>query len=154
MLIEKSNSKSHIIDGNSSLVGLKTKVKKGTVFIRCSKRNVFCTLMDTLDKKVKTSCSMRVPAYENEYNERENPYTRGLLLGNMFGNKTSELGYNDLTIYLGAGINKGRRGVVRGLGQKGIKISLIQLGTGYPHNGCRPSKVRRKKFRTKPKISR
>nr|QWK44918.1 ribosomal protein S11 [Pseudochorda nagaii] len=154
MLSDNFNTKIYLNDGDSSSVGFQTKVKKGTIYVRCTKRNVFCTLMDTLDKKVKTSCSMRVPAYENEYNERENPYTRGLLLGNLFGDKTIELGYNDLTIYLGAGINKGRRGVVRGLGEKGIKITLVQLGTGYPHNGCRPSKIRRKKIRTKPKISR
>nr|YP_011007879.1 ribosomal protein S11 [Agarum clathratum]WBP69710.1 ribosomal protein S11 [Agarum clathratum] len=128
--------------------------KKGIIFIKSTKRNVFCTLMDIQERKVKTSCSLRVPVYENEYNERENLYTRGLLLGNLFGDKAIELGYTEFTIYLGSGINKGRRGVVRGLSKKGVKITFLHLGTRYPHNGCRPVKVRRKKFRTKPKISR
>nr|WBP69850.1 ribosomal protein S11 [Costaria costata] len=128
--------------------------KKGIIFIKSTKRNVFCTLMDIKEKKIKTSCSLRVPTYENEYNERENLYTRGLLLGNLFGNKSIELGYTELTIYLGSGINKGRRGVIRGLYKKGVKITFLYLGTRYPHNGCRPVKVRRKKVRTKPKISR
>nr|QWK44459.1 ribosomal protein S11 [Cymathaere triplicata] len=128
--------------------------KKGVILIKSTKRNVFCTLIDAEEKKVKTSCSLRVPTYENEYNERENLYTRGLLLGNLFGDKVIKLGYTEFTIFLGSGINKGRRGVVRGLSKKGIKITFLHLGTRYPHNGCRPVKVRRKKFRTKPKISR
>nr|QWK44254.1 ribosomal protein S11 [Hedophyllum nigripes]QWK44301.1 ribosomal protein S11 [Hedophyllum nigripes] len=128
--------------------------KKGIIIIKSTKRNVFCTLMDTDEKKVKTSCSLRVPSYENEYNERENLYTRGLLLGNLFGDKAIRLGYTEFAIFLGSGINKGRRGVVRGLSKKGVKITFLHLGTRAPHNGCRPVKVRRKKFRTKPKISR
>lgn len=138
---------------NKSLLK-KNKEKKGVILIKSTKRNVFCTLLDTDEKKVKTSCSLRVPAYENEYNERENLYTRGLLLGNLFGEKVIALGYTEFTIYLGSGINKGRRGVIRGLSKKGVKIIFLHLGTRYPHNGCRPVKVRRKKFRTKPKISR
>nr|YP_010206389.1 ribosomal protein S11 [Alaria crassifolia]UAX19901.1 ribosomal protein S11 [Alaria crassifolia] len=132
----------------------KNKEKKGVILIKSTKRNVFCTLMDAKEKKVKTSCSLRVPVYKNEYNERENLYTRGLLLGNLFGDKAIKLGYTEFTIYLGSGINKGRRGVIRGLSKKGVKITFLHLGTRYPHNGCRPVKVRRKKFRTKPKISR
>ena len=38
-----------------------------------------------------------------------------------------------------------------GLRKKKVKIYLIELLKGYPHNGCRPSKIRRKKIRTKPK---
>nr|QWK44841.1 ribosomal protein S11 [Pterygophora californica] len=133
---------------------LVTKEKKGVILIKSTKRNVFCTLIDTQEKKVKTSCSLRVPVYENEYNERENLYTRGLLLGSLFGDKALMLGYTEFMIYLGSGINKGRRGVVRGLSKKGVKITFLYLGTRYPHNGCRPVKVRRKKFRTKSKIFR
>nr|WBP70025.1 ribosomal protein S11 [Ecklonia cava subsp. stolonifera] len=128
--------------------------KKGIVFIKSTKKNVFCILMDSDEKKVKTSCSLRVPVYENKYNERENLYTRGLLLGNLFVEKAIELGYTEFTIFLGSGINKGRRGVIRGFSKKGVKIVFLHLGTRYPHNGCRPVKVRRKKFRTKSKLFR
>ena len=38
--------------------------------------------------------------------------------------------------------------------KKGVKIVFLHLGTRYPHNGCRPIKVRRKKFRTKSKLFR
>nr|YP_011008159.1 ribosomal protein S11 [Egregia menziesii]WBP70060.1 ribosomal protein S11 [Egregia menziesii] len=123
--------------------------KKGIIIIKSTKRNVFCSLIDRHEKKVKTSCSLRVPFYENKYNERENLYTRGLLLGNLFIDKAIALGYIEFVIFLGSGINKGRRGVVRGLSKKGVKITFLYLGTSYPHNGCRPAKIRRKKFRTK-----
>nr|QWK44612.1 ribosomal protein S11 [Laminaria ephemera] len=146
--------KEEVLENQNKGLLKKNKEKKGVILIKSTKRNVFCTLLDIDEKKVKTSCSLRVPAYENEYNERENLYTRGLLLGNLFGDKAIKLGYTEFTIYLGSGINKGRRGVVRGLSKKGIKITFLHLGTRYPHNGCRPVKVRRKKFRTKPKISR
>ena len=136
-----SRSKSQTISNN----------KKGNIYIKSTNRNIFCTLMDVQKKQVKTSCSLRVPQYENEFNERENLFKRGMLLGELFGDKTLKLGFTEVAIYLDSGINKGRKGVVRGFGKKGIKISFIQLSKGYPHNGCRPSKTRRKKVRTKLK---
>lgn len=126
-------------------------VKRGNVYIRSTNRNIFCVLLDTQDKKVKTSCSLRVPEYENEFNERENLFKRGVLLGELFGDKIEKLGYTEIVVYLDSNINKSRKGVMVGLKKKKVKIPLIQLLKGYPHNGCRPSKVRRKKIRTKPK---
>ena len=126
-------------------------VKRGNVYIRSTNRNIFCVLLDTQDKKVKTSCSLRVPEYENEFNERENLFKRGVLLGELFGDKIEKLGYTEIVVYLDSNINKSRKGVMLGLKKKKVKIPLIQLLKGYPHNGCRPSKVRRKKIRTKPK---
>ncbi len=129
---------------------LKKETKLGSVYIRCTKRNIFCTLVDPLSKKVRTSCSLQVPQYKNEYNERENPYTRGLLLGSLLAERTISLGYNKLVIYL-VGTSAGRLGVVRSLGKSDINIHSIVLATCMPHNGCRPAKVRRKKYRTKVK---
>ena len=72
-------------------------------------------------------------------------------MGQIFGNKVSALGYKKIFIYLDSGINKGRKGVLKGLSQNLFKISFIQLSKNYPHNGCRPSKKARKKLRTKHK---
>ena len=126
-------------------------IKRGNIYIKSTNRNIFCVLLDTQDKKVKTSCSLRVPEYENEFNERENLFKRGLLLGELFGDKVENLGYTEVAVYLDSTMNKGRKGIMVGLRKKKFKISLIQLLKGYPHNGCRPSKVPRKKVRTKPK---
>ena len=130
---------------------VKSVKKKGNIYIKSTSRNIFCTLMDVEEKKVKTSCSLKVPRYENEFNERVNPFKRGMLLGELFGDKILLLGFREVAVYLDSGINKGRRGFLRGLGKKRIKISFIQLSKAYPHNGCRPSKIRRKKVRTKLK---
>nr|YP_011008229.1 ribosomal protein S11 [Halosiphon tomentosus]WBP70130.1 ribosomal protein S11 [Halosiphon tomentosus] len=124
--------------------------KLGSIYIKCTRRNIFCTLMDTSNKKVQTSCSLRVPPYENEYNERENLYARGLALGELFAGRTVSLGYNKVIIYL-AGVSKGRSGVVRGLSDTGVGIYSIVIATCNPHNGCRPAKVRRKKNRSRAK---
>lgn len=150
--------KTSIVDSMSSCLkktfksfSTENSVKRGNVFVKSTSKNIFCTLMDLKDKKVKTSCSLRVPEYQNEFNERVSLFKRGILLGQLFGDKIIELGYTEVYIYLDCGINKGRKGVVKGMGQKTIKISFIQLLKGYPHNGCRPAKLRRKKVRTKHK---
>lgn len=150
MLIKTKYLKSSSIE--SSIKNVNPKIKQGNIYIKSTRRNIFCTLMDTQDKVIKTSCSLRVPQYENQFNEREDLFKRGILLGELFGDKILELGYNEVSIFLDSGINKGRKGVVRGLGEKKLKISFIQIFKGYPHNGCRPGKVRRKKVRTKLKI--
>ncbi len=137
-----SESKSQIISLN----------KKGNIYIKSTKKNIFCTLMDVQEKKVITSCSLRVPEYVNEFNERENLFKRGKLLGELFGDKILKLGFTEIAIYLDSGINQGRKGFIQGLSKKKIKISFIQLLKAYSHNGCRPSKIRRKKVRTKLKF--
>ena len=137
---------------SSSVINSKKKrKKKGNIYMKSTSRNIFCTLMDVRNKKVKTSCTLKVPEYENEFNERVNPYKRGVLLGELFGDKIVDLGFREVSIHLNSGINKGRRGVLIGLSNKRIKISYIRVSKGHPHNGCRPSKIRRKKLRTKLK---
>ena len=90
-------------------------------------------ITDTLSRKVKSSCSLRVPNYKNEFNERENIYTRGLLLGKFFGSKVVSLGYIFFLIYF-TGSNKGRSGVVRSLSKTGIEIYSTVLITHRTYN--------------------
>ena len=125
--------------------------KLGCVYIRCTKRNIFCVLTDTLTRKVKISCSLKLPGYLNEFNVRENPYTRGLLLGKVFGSKLVSFGYRKIIVYV-MGLSKGRSGVVRSLSKSSVDISSMVLLTCGAHNGCRPIKSRRKKFRTKTQV--
>nr|YP_009058560.1 ribosomal protein S11 [Sargassum hemiphyllum]AIM19583.1 ribosomal protein S11 [Sargassum hemiphyllum]UDY71307.1 ribosomal protein S11 [Sargassum hemiphyllum var. chinense] len=126
-----------------------TRTKKlGSVYLKCTKRNIFCTLVGRESNLIKTSCSLRVPDYKNDFNERVNLYTRGLLLGKLFGNKIISLGYKKIIVHI-AGTNKGRFGVVRSFSKLGIDINSIVLTTKIAHNGCRPIKRRRKKLRTK-----
>nr|YP_011008054.1 ribosomal protein S11 [Desmarestia aculeata]WBP69920.1 ribosomal protein S11 [Desmarestia aculeata] len=122
--------------------------KVGSVYIKCTKRNIFCTLINPLNKKVETSCSLRVPTYDNKHNERDNLYTRAVLLGKLLAQKTIDLGYKELIIYL-TGMNKGQLAIIRSFSKVELEIDSIVLVTSNPHNGCRPAKVRRKKFRSK-----
>nr|YP_009049439.1 ribosomal protein S11 [Sargassum muticum]AIE46234.1 ribosomal protein S11 [Sargassum muticum] len=122
--------------------------KLGSVYLKCTKRNIFCTLVDCESNTIKTSCSLKVPDYKSEFNERVNLYTRGLLLGKLFGNKIISSGYEKIIIHI-AGTNKGRFGVVRSFSKLGIDIHSIILTSRTAHNGCRPIKRRRKKLRTK-----
>lgn len=122
--------------------------KLGSVYLRCTKRNIFCTLIDCDSNSIKTSCSLRVPYYKNEFNERDNLYTRGLLLGKLFGNKIISLGYKKVIVHV-VGTSKGRFGVIRSFSKLGIDVHSIALVTRTAHNGCRPVKKHRKKLRTK-----
>jgi len=122
----------------------------GYLYVKCTKRNLFSTLIDAITNKIKTSCSLRVPFYETKYNQRENLKTRGVLLGKLFGEKTIQLGYTKLMVFL-TGKIRGRLDFVRTLSRAGIQIKSIVLVGRSPHNGCRPAKARRKKFRSKPK---
>lgn len=133
--------------------GVSTDIHKnfGNIYIKSTKKNIFCTLWDPIDKKVRTSCSLKVVKYENEFNERINLFKRGILLGQFMGNKVISLGYKDVAIFLDSGLNKGRKGVLKGLSQSCLNFSFIELYKTCPHNGCRPPKVSRKKIRTKHK---
>nr|QWE51003.1 ribosomal protein S11 [Phaeophyceae sp.] len=125
------------------------KKKLGHIYIKCTEGNVFCNLQDGVTGKVITSCSLMVPSYENPYNQRDNLYIRGLLLGNLMSKKITKKKYNLILIMI-SGKSKARRGVVRGLlyGRRYSKKGIL-LWTNPPHNGCRPSKVRHKKIRTR-----
>jgi len=126
-----------------------TNNKKGYIYLKSTNKNIFCTLIDAQNKKVKTSCSLKVPHYENEFNERINIRKRGILLGELFKKKTLELGFQEVAFFVDSRSIKGRNGFFIGFGKKEIKTSFIRLSKGYPHNGCRPSKKGRKKVRTK-----
>lgn len=142
----------HNFSRNSYLISDKPNVlqKKGNIYVKSSVRNVFCTLLDVDTKKVKTSCSLRIVSYKNEHNERESLFKRGILLGELFGDKIIALGYKKVSLYLRSGINIGQKGLIRGLLKKQITVSFVQITKGYSHNGCRPRKIRRKKNRTRP----
>lgn len=146
-VLEEAKSKA-MENAPSKIEGALVSSKLGLLYVKCTKRNIFCTLIDPATKKVETSCSLSVPLYDNQYNERDNLYTRAVLLGSLLAKKTKDLGYNKLIIYL-VGSNKGQLAIIRSFGKVGIEIDSIILETGYPHNGCRPTKARRKKFRSK-----
>ena len=118
--------------------------KFGYVYITSTRRNLFCTIVDFSDKKVKFSCSYGLIKTDSKKLE----YAPGKLLGNLFINKIKTLRYNKIYISL-AGIGAGRIPIINSFRNSGIKVLRVTDITLFPHNGCRPKKLRRKKLRTK-----
>lgn len=116
--------------------------KYGYVYITSTKRNLFCTLIDFSDKKVKLNYS---------YGTLKLSKTESVpakLLGQLFITKLKSLKYNTIYIIL-TGIGYGRTLILNSFRNSDIKIVSIKETTRLPHNGCRPKKAKRKKLRTK-----
>ena len=130
------------------------KGKYGYLVIRCTKNNIFCSVHNCDTRKTETSSSLRVPPHKSEFNEKENVYTRGLILGKVFGNKLISLGYTHLVIFV-KGFSKARAGVLESLYEfheaRDFTLIDVIVMTNDPHNGCRPRKPPRKKSRVRAK---
>ena len=116
----------------------------GYVYITSTKRNLFCTIVDFIDKKVQFSCSYGFVKTDAKFLE----YVPAKLLGQLFVNKIKTLKYNKVYLVL-AGIGSGRISIINSFRNSDIKVLRVTDITLCPHNGCRPKKLRRKKFRTK-----
>lgn len=120
--------------------------KSGILYIVSTKRNIKCSFVDTIEKKVKTSCSIGVIKVENTLLTTE--YERAVELGTFIAQKIQDLKYTKISVLL-RGLGANRKAVVKGLERSGFIIDKIIDLTFSPHNGCRLSKIRRKKKRTK-----
>jgi len=118
--------------------------KLGYVYITSTRRNLFCTIVDSVDKKVKFSCSYGLAKTD----ARKLGYVPGKLLGQLFVNKIKSLKYNKVYIVL-VGIGSGRIPIINSFRNSDINVLGVTDNTLCPHNGCRPKKLRRKKLRTK-----
>ncbi|CAM9111360.1 unnamed protein product [Sphacelaria rigidula] len=120
--------------------------KSGILYIVSTKRNIKCSFVDPLEKKVKTSCSIGIIKIDNK--NLITDYERAIEMGAYIAQKIQNLKYIKLSIVIrGLGIN--RKAVIVGLERFGFVINKFIDLTFLPHNGCRASKVRRKKNRTK-----
>lgn len=120
-------------------------IKIGYLYITSTKRNIFCTLINYSDKEVRYSCSIGVVKLSKL--DEANEYASARLFGQFLIHKL-ENRYQKLFLILN-GLSVGRSAILNIFKNSGIIISNIKDRTRSPHNGCRPSKVRRKKTRTK-----
>ena len=118
--------------------------KYGYVYITSTRRNLFCTIIDYNDKKVKFSCSYGLVKTD----AKKIGYVPSKLLGYLFLNKIKTLKYNKVYVIL-TGVGSGRAFIINSFRNTDIRVLRIIDTTLCPHNGCRPKKYRRKKFRTK-----
>lgn len=116
----------------------------GYVYINSTRRNLFCTIIDSIDKKVKYNCSYGLVKTES----KKVSYVPSKLLGSLFLNKIKTLRYDKVHIIL-VGIGTGRISIINSFRNSDIKILYITDNTLCPHNGCRSKKLKRKKLRTK-----
>lgn len=122
--------------------------KIGVIYIHCSRRNVFCTLIDPLKKQVKFSCSSGVSEVSQSASRFNNNYFKSKILTQYFIQKIKEFGFDKLRIVI-RGLGTARVVLISALRNSNLQIIDIQDTTLIPHNGCRGPKQRRKKLRTR-----
>nr|YP_011008090.1 ribosomal protein S11 [Dictyotopsis propagulifera]WBP69956.1 ribosomal protein S11 [Dictyotopsis propagulifera] len=116
--------------------------KKAILYLKCTKRNSFCTLVDFSDLKIKFSCSVGI------MKNKKNNYLNVKLLAEKFVQKIIILGYNEVSIIL-LGLGLGRIVILNSIRESNLNLDLIHDYTSGIHNGCRPSKIKRKKHKSK-----
>lgn len=119
-------------------------IKQAIVSVRSTKRNTFYNLIDVSDQKVKISYSLG-----SIKSNKRNTYADTKLLAHLFVQQIIELKYKDISFLILRGLGAGRSTLVNAFRNSGLRIGFIQDCTLTPHNGCRPPKIRRKKFRTR-----
>lgn len=122
--------------------------KIGVIYIRCSRRNVFCTLIDPSEKQVKFSCSSGVAEVSQSALKFNSNYFKSKILSQYFIQKIKEFGFGKLRIIVN-GLGTARVVLISALRNSNLQIIDIQDATLIPHNGCRGPKQRRKKLRTR-----
>nr|YP_011008404.1 ribosomal protein S11 [Syringoderma abyssicola]WBP70375.1 ribosomal protein S11 [Syringoderma abyssicola] len=121
-------------------------IKICVVYVSCTKRNTLCTFVDPFEKKVKTSCSVGMVKESNK--EKKDSYAVVNRLGQFIVQKIRDLRYTKVSVVF-RGLGIGKTAVMNNLRDSGLGVESVRDTTLVPHNGCRPPKVRRKKFRTR-----
>lgn len=122
--------------------------KTGILYLRCTRRNVFCTLVDSEEKRVKFSCSLGVSGVSHQALDFKNNYMKSKLLSQYFIQKVKGFSIGRLRIVT-CGLSVGRATLLNTIRNSSLQIISIEDSTLAPHNGCRGPKQRRKKSRTK-----
>lgn len=122
--------------------------KLGILYLRCSRRNVFCTLIDPKEQLVKFSCSLGISEVSRQALDFKNTYLKSKLLSQYFIRKIQEFSIGRLRIVT-CGLGAGRATLLNTIRNSSLQIISIEDNTLVPHNGCRGPKRRRKKLRTK-----
>ncbi|CAM9118748.1 unnamed protein product [Choristocarpus tenellus] len=118
--------------------------KKAFLFIYSSRRNLFCSLIDPVFKKVIISWSL---GSLEKVKWKKSISLGSSHIGEFLSEKLTQLGYNSIFIY-SRGLGKGNISFIRSITKSGLHLICFIENTELSHNGCRPSKLRRKKNKT------
>ena len=121
-------------------------IKKCSICIRTTKRNVLFSLIDLNEKKVKLSSSLGCVKYGGI--DKKGSYVSVRSFSEFFIRKIIELGYTDISlIFRGLGVI--RAALIYSIRDHNLRLIEIKDKTLLSHNGCRPPTQRRKKVRTR-----
>ncbi len=122
--------------------GKKKKVKRdirhGRAYIKASYNNTLVTITDAHGGVVGWSSAGQM-GFKGP--KKATPYAAGVVVKNVM-QKVAEYNLKEVDVFL-CGVGQGREAALRALNAQGMKISSIKDVTPIPHNGCRPSKLRR-----------
>ncbi len=126
----------HLIQINN--IKLKLKIQIHLLYITITSNNVLYTITDIFGKTLITSSS-GAAGYKNH--EKKNP-TAITMTSFKLGTKAITKKIKNINIIF-KGLKKGRKDILIGLLNSGLRINQLQDKTPIPHNGCKRKKQRR-----------
>lgn len=135
---------------------LNKKHEKIFFFFHCTKRNVFCSLVDSnTNQVIKTNCSGWVKSEGNK--ESRNSYRRcQIMFRDMIVWSLKNINFSGASVVIkGINFSSQKKSVLDSI-KTYFRLFRLQLNSlhfkvALSHNGCRSPKMRRKKLRIKPK---
>jgi small subunit ribosomal protein S11 len=116
----------------------KRTVYEGKVFIQATFNNTIVTVTDMKGAAI-SACSAGQLGFKGA--KKSTPFAAQSCVETAIG-KAKDTGITEVHVYVkGPGV--GRESAIRSLGALGMQVKSISDVTPIPHNGCRPSKVRR-----------
>ncbi len=114
------------------------KIKEGRIYIASSYNNTLITLTD-LRGNVLAWTSAGAIGFKGT--KKATPFAASKV-SEAISQTIKKLGIEKIAVFI-KGIGSGRESAIRSLAARGLEITSITDVTPVPHNGCRPSKVRR-----------
>ena len=117
---------------------IKKIVTKGQAYIKATYNNTIITFTDQQGNVLAWSS-----AGKNGFKgpKKSTPYAAGIVVKDAV-EKVRDYGLKEVNVFV-KGIGGGREAAARALYTNGLTILSIKDITPFPHNGCRPPKVRR-----------
>ncbi|PIP17690.1 MAG: 30S ribosomal protein S11 [Parcubacteria group bacterium CG_4_10_14_0_8_um_filter_35_7] len=127
---------------NKEIRGRKKKVEKqitqGRAYIQATYNNTIVTITDQNGNVLAWSSAGKV-GFKGP--KKSTPFAAGVAVKDLI-EKVKGRGLKEVNVFV-KGVGSGREAAIRALNANGLTVLLIKDVTPIPHNGCRPSKIRR-----------
>lgn len=118
--------------------GVAQKIKQGRVYIQATYNNTIITVTDDRGNVLAASSSGTL-GFKGP--KKATPYAASKVTQAVL-EKVKKTGLSEVNVFV-KGIGSGRESAIRALVSQGLTLNSIKDMTPIPHNGPRPSKVRR-----------